>query len=394
VRIVIDARPAVDPRGTGVTRYTNALVRHLPLADPTTEYVAWYAKGRLRRQPVLDAGSAANLTERSSRVPARVFERLAARLDAPRVDWTAGPFRALLATNFLPPPTRSGSVVLVVHDLAFLRFPETAPQIDRRWVRRLGAALRSAHAVITPSRATRDDLLEAYDVDASSVHVVPHGVEEFAASPPAEVDALLRRLGIEPPFVLFVGGLERRKNLSSLIQAFALAGCDAQLVLAGPRVRWSPRDERDLRMTTAALPADARRCIVFPGYVDASERRALLSAATALASPSLYEGFGLSVLEAMAAGVPVLASNVSSLPEVTGDAALLVDPRDVEAIAEGLRAVLTDEHLRKRLARAGTSRARSFTWSACAERTAALLHAAAASSPSSASHSATASSQR
>jgi glycosyltransferase involved in cell wall biosynthesis len=274
---------------------------------------------------------------------------------------------------------------MVVHDLAGELFPETAPQHDAGWWRRFDEALSSAASVIVPSRSTRDDLSALHrQIDPQRIHVVHHGVDRAAFDPVTHDDlerVLARhRLG-GAPYVLFVGGLEPRKNLRRLIEAFAQVPGDPRLVIAGGPVRWIPSEAVRLRASVEALAPDVRRRVAFTGYVRSLEKRALISGATVVAYPSLHEGFGFPVLEAMAAGVPVVASNGSSLPEVAGDDAILVDPSDTNAIADGLTKVLADEDLRARLSSAGRRRAARFTWEACARETAGLLSAAAGRAP-------------
>ena len=382
MRAVIDARPALDPLRTGVGHYAAQLIRNLPHADPDSEYVAWYlhARGLFRPGRFFEDPGAPNLTEKASRFPARVFQPMSFRLQVPRVEWLAGRFDALLATNFLPPPTERGGVVLVVHDLAFRVMPETAPHMDERWNRRFARWLLDAARVIVPSQAAKEDLVGFEGVDGGKVAVVHHGVDAaaFAAVPVETLYAARRRYEIEGPYVLPVGGIEPRKNLVALVRAFAELRPDAMLVIAGGPVRWIPREAGRLRAEVDALDPDVRRRVVLTGYVSDEDRAALTAGATAVAYPSRYEGFGFPVLEAMAAGVPVLTSNVSSLPEVAGDAAVLVDPADVSAIAGGLRRLLEDDALRKHLREAGRARSATFTWQETARRTAAVLHEAAA----------------
>ena len=375
MRIVIDARPALDSRRTGVGRYTRQLIRHLPFADPSSEIVAWYlhAKGLFRHHRFFDDG-AANFTERASRFPARVFEPVASRATVPKVEWLTGPFDAVIGTNFLPPATSSDGAVLVVHDLAFERFPETAPQIDPRWRRRFDRWLKRCSAVIVPSVSTRDDLLSMHRLPEARVHVVHHGIEPFATPSADAIAKTKRRFHIDGPHALFLGGIEPRKNLGALVEAFSRVPTDAWLVIAGGPTRWIPQAEVRLRETVAALPSGVRERIVLTGYVTDEHANALMAGAELLAYPSLYEGFGFPVLEAMSAGVPVLTSDASSLPEVAGDAAVLVDPHDTDAIAEGLRRLLEDDQLRSRVRAAGLERVRSFTWPETARRTVEVLH--------------------
>ena len=381
MRALIDARPALDPGRTGVGHYTQQLIRYLPQVDPQDRFVAWYlhARGLFRRPRSFPP--APNLEEAASRFPARVFQPVAWRLRLPRVEWLAGGFDVLLATNFLPPPTgRMERTVLVVHDLAWAVYPETAPQIDDRWRRRLAKAVRSCGAVIVPSVSAKGDLVARYGVAEQRVHAVPHGVDAsaFAAVTDSEMARVRERFGIEGPYALFVGGLEPRKNLVGLVRAFAESRVDATLVIAGGRVRWFPAEEARVWASVRALSEPSRSRVVMTGYVSDEDKHLLLAGADALAFPSLYEGFGFPVIEAMAAGTPVLTSNVSSLPEIAGDDAVLVDPKDVHAIAEGLRRVLTDAPLRERLIGPGRARAAGFTWEATARRTADVLRSVAA----------------
>ncbi len=383
MRVVIDARPALGSRPTGVGRYANELIRHLPPADPETDYLAWFLHARGLLQPRrFFSGISPNLSEHPSRFPARVFQPVSSRIGFPRVEWLCGEFDLLMATNFLPPATgRPERVVPVVHDLAFVRHPETAPHVDDRWRTRLAAAVTAAPAVIVPSAAVRDDLLGfAPAIDPSRAHVVHHGTDQaaFTPAPSSVVDDVRRRFGIAGPYVLFVGGIEPRKNLSRLVKAFASLGSgDTRLVLAGGPVPWFPKGAADLDAAVEALPAEIRERVIRTGYVSDADRVALLSGAEILAYPSLAEGFGFPVLEGFAANVPVLTSTTSSLPEVAGDAAVLIDPSDPDAIAAGLRELLEDDDLRAMLRAKGLSRVAGFTWEKCARETAAVLREAA-----------------
>jgi glycosyltransferase involved in cell wall biosynthesis len=379
---VIDARPALDPRRTGVGQYTQQLIRYLPIADPDDEFVAWYlhARGLLRPRRFFADVRARNLTEKASRFPARIFQPASYRLGVPRVEWLVD-FDLFVATNFLAPATdHPDRVVPVVHDLAFQHFPQSAPHIDERWRRRFAETLAEAPAIIVPSTSAAQDLRESFAVAGERVHVVHHGVdaEAFAPVSDAAVDAVRRRFGIPGPYVLFVGGIEPRKNLEHLVRAFAASDSShLSLVLAGGPVRWYPEATERLDAAIQLLPESVRARIVRTGYVSERDKLALLSGATLLAYPSIYEGFGFPVLEAFAAGVPVLTSNVSSLVEVAGEAAVMVDPADVDAIAAALSELVADEDLRAVLSAAGVARASRFTWEATARATAAVLRDAA-----------------
>jgi len=365
-----------------VGQYAANIVRHLPGTAKDDEIVAWYLdfRGVVRRGPRF--AGVAGLTEHPSRIPARLFQPFSRRTGLPRVEWLTGSFDALLATNFLPPSTRIPGVVPVVHDLAFDLYPETAPHVDRRWRERFARQLERAARVIVPSGATRDDLVKLHEVDPARIDVIHHGTDAhaFRPAPDGVVDEVRRRHGIEGPYVLFLGGLEPRKNLEALVRAFGKASVDASLVIAGGQVRWFPEAADRIERAIEDLPVAIRARVVRTGYVRRKEKLALLSGAQVLAYPSLYEGFGLPVLEAFAASIPVLTSNVSSLPEVAGDAAMLVDPHDPAAMTEGLEQLCRDEDLRRVLAAAGTARVASFTWDRSARATVDTLRLAAQTS--------------
>lgn len=383
MRIAIDARPAVSAGMTGIGHYARELILRLPAADPGTTYVAWYLNARRAIRPWRWDRRCfprrPNLVERWAPFPARWFERTSMRWELPRLEWMTR-FDVLFAPNFVPPPT-TRRLVLTIHDLAFRLHPETAPMATRRWLARLDRAVRAAAEVIAVSEATRRDLLELYPVDPQRVTVIHHGVdtERFRPAPSEEVERIRRRHGIDGPYVLFLGGLEPRKNLPGLVGGWAALPDDVRpgLVLAGASVPWNPEGRVELEATLAALAPAARRGVVLTGYVGHRDKVALLTGAEALAFASLYEGFGFPILEAMAVGTPVVTSDVSSMPEVAGNAAVLVDPRSEEAVAEGLGRVLVDRGLRDRLRKAGRERVRLFDWEDAARRHVTVLHRAA-----------------
>jgi glycosyltransferase involved in cell wall biosynthesis len=363
--------------------YAGEVIRRLPSVDPGTRYTAW----------VLDVRGAANrrrffsdvpgLREHRTAIPTRIFDRAVARLDLPRIEWFVR-FDVLFAPNFVPPPTRAPRQVVTVHDLAFRLMPETAPHAVPWWRRAVERSIASAARVIVPSTATRNDLVRLYGIDAARVAVVPLAVDHRTYRPPSP-EAVIEaraRLGLPERYLLFLG-LDRRKNLPALLEAFERlpdAGRPA-LVLAGARP-WEPDGGDPTDAALARLRPDLRSSVVRLGYVEDRRKAALLGGAAALVYPSRYEGFGLPVLEAMATGTPVVASNVSSLPELVDGAALLVDPNDATAIADAVQRIVEDDGLRSRLEAAGIDRAAEFTWEATARRTAEAIRSAAPADPS------------
>lgn len=379
MRVAIDARAATAPQKTGVGHYTWQLVRRLPMVDRSTEFVAWYlnAGGFLDGRRFFSDVGASNLSERGTPIPAAVFNRLVSKLDLPRFEWLVR-FDVAFGPNFVPPPTRARRVVVTVHDLGFRFLPTTAPHAVPWWLRGLDRTLRTATRIIVPSAATGRDVQELYGVESERIDVIPLGVDTNVFRPPAEEDvrAVRQRFGIDGPYVLFLG-LDPRKNLPTMIDAFTRlpAATRPTLVLAGGEP-WDPSGRSPVTEVLDSISREVRERIVLTGYVPESTKAALLGGAEALAFPSLYEGFGLPVLEAMACGTPVLTSNVSALPELVDGAGVLVDPTDADAIAAGIESLTRDEALRARLRAAGVARAGEFTWDATAKRTAEVLRSA------------------
>jgi glycosyltransferase involved in cell wall biosynthesis len=264
----------------------------------------------------------------------------------------------------IAPSGQGQRLVVTVHDLAFDILPGAFPP---RWrvVYRLGlrAAVRRADAIVTPSRNTAEDVLSRTGVDPRKLHVVP-----LAASLPTGTlpsDEVLARLKIRGPYILFVGTLEPRKNLVRLVRAYrriAAEGFPHSLVLVGP-LGW----HHDALMRELALQGPGE--IVMTGEISPDELDAVYRAADAFAYPSLYEGFGLPVLEALVRGIPTVASNTSAVPEVSGDAAIGVDPRSVRSIAQALSSLVSDVGLADRMAARARAQAERFSWDETARLT-------------------------
>lgn len=267
----------------------------------------------------------------------------------------------------VPHPTVVGAgrlpLVVSVHDLQPLVDPSLFTRWPRAQLRASIPALRRAARLIAPSDATRTMLIERLGIPAERVVVAHLGVSpEFAPVDPA---AALTRLGIERPYLLCVGALEPRKNLGAVLRAFDLvarAEPDCELVIAGPS-GWRNDEFEEL------LPRSPGR-IRMTGYVSDAELTALYSGAACFAYPSLGEGFGLPVLEAMACGAPVVTSDRTSLPELVADAGLVIDADDVEELADAILEVLSNDRLRTTLGERSRRRAAEFTWERCAATTA------------------------
>ena len=280
-------------------------------------------------------------------------------LRRPRVERATGPVDVIHATGIvMPPPTRP--VVLTVHDLAYLDYPELFTRQDLRFfLRALDLALEDASLVLCSSLATMERCRAAGFEEARLRHV-PLGVEATRATP--EDIARVRSVYALPErFILWTGTVEPRKNLAGLIRAFSLLPGDNHLVLVGPR-GWNEDLERHL----GDLTEGTRERIHLLGWVPRADLEALFAAATVMCMPSLLEGFGFPVVEAMAQGTPVVTSTGTSTEELAAGVGILVDPLDTGAIADALARVTGDDALAERMGAAGLERARHYTWEATA----------------------------
>jgi glycosyltransferase involved in cell wall biosynthesis len=356
MRILVDYRPALRDR-TGVGEYIHQLVR--AYAAATDDAVAVFTSSWKDRPP---AGLAAELgaTVIDRRVPVRALNYAWHRLEWPAVEWLAGRCDVVHAAHPLLVPARRAAQVVTIHDLFFLAEPErTTAEIRRDYVPLAAAHALRADAIVTSTEYGRRLVIRELAVAAERVHVCPPGAPAW------------RRLGAAPRAVrdgtvLFLGTLERRKNVGALLDAYARLldrlPSPPPLVLAGrataQAAEWLQR---------IATPPLAGR-VTHLGYVPVAEREELFARARVLVLPSLDEGFGLTALEAMSAGVPVIASNRGSLPEVLGGAGVLVEPEDVHTFAAALERLVTDDEAALRMAQAGLSRAAAFTWRHAAAR--------------------------
>ncbi len=347
-------------RSAGVHQYIHHLLLHLGQADGSLRYTVLLGEGVLPPDIALTS-----LRSRwpTSRAAVRVlWEQLVQ-------PWTLRRIGAHLVHGpaFVSPLLAPCPVVITIHDLSFIRFPTLFRPANRLYLTvltRLSA--RRARRLIAVSAHAAAETTRLLGVPSERIDVVYHGVDPaFHPLPADEVAVFRQRQGLPERFVLCVGTLEPRKNQTRLVEAFArIHDGQVKLVLVGGK-GWL-YDELFTRVEALGLSKE----IIFPGYVMNDELPLWYNAATILAYPSLYEGFGMPVLEAQACGTPVLTSNVSSLPEAAGDAASMVDPYDVEALAAELDRLLTDKLLHHELRKRGLDHASQFTWPLMAQETA------------------------
>jgi glycosyltransferase involved in cell wall biosynthesis len=357
VRIGIDATPLLA-RMTGVGIYTSNLMGALAQDWPGDDLVAtaftWRGRGGL------ETVVSAKVSVHSRPAPARALRVMWGSLGLPPVEVLSGPVDVFHATNFVLPPLRRAAGVVTVHDLSFLRYPETVSAASLAYRKLVPVSLGRAAVVLTPSRAVAQQVQDAYGVPSGRIMVTPLGVDpQWSAALPATPSWRAAR-GIPSDYLLAVGTLEPRKNLRALVAAYAglVAGrADVPpLVIAGG-AGWG--DALDLR----AIPDDR---VILTGHLALSDLRSLVAGATALAFPSIDEGFGLPPLEALACGVPVVANDLPVTREVLGDQGDFCDATDPQALADALLVALTDPHGNPDARRA---RAAQFTWARCAKAT-------------------------
>ncbi|MFZ5624457.1 MAG: glycosyltransferase family 4 protein [Gemmatimonadota bacterium] len=355
MRIAVEAARLVKEH-RGIGRYVRNLLPALARLDPDLHFIIYSRPG--------DTATARHELDRLGLDATRTTTRPLSRLGRDAFDLFWSPWNY---TKYLP---RTGPIAVTMHDVVPLLFP------DRRWRRRLTQRkverrfrdmAAAASVVLTNSHFTRREVERCLGVAADRIRVTLLGADDFAPGDAAAAASLVRGLGVVTPFVLYVGADEERKNLSRLVRAFALLRqrlhVDCCLVIAGPG--------ESLRRSQIELLDETHvgGAVRYVGMVSDAELKALYRSATAFVFPSLYEGFGLPVLEAMASGTPVVTSNAASLPEVAGDAALYFDPLNVEELADQLARVLTDEQLRRTLVDRGLEQAARFRWAETAEGT-------------------------
>jgi glycosyltransferase involved in cell wall biosynthesis len=362
----LEATSLLGPR-TGVGHMVSHLLETLAVRDDL-DVTAFAVSLRGRRTLVHKVPP--NVRTRTHHLPARLTRRLWRYAELPRAELWTGPVDVVHAPNFVAPPARA-PVVVTVHDVTFVRYPELSNADTLTFPRYIRIALDRGAVIHVPSDFVASEVQDCFGVEPERVFrvypgLVPsHGGDEGRGHELTGVDH----------YVLALGTVEPRKNLPNLVRAFDLVAADDPklvLVVAGPD-GWGVKG-----FVAAVNDAEHGDRVRRLGYVEDPDRRDLIAGAAMLAYPSIYEGFGYPPLDAMQAGIPVVASKAGAMPEVLGDAALLPDPMDVGAIAESLQRVLVDEGLRESLITRGRERVRRYAWERAGSEFAELYHRVAA----------------
>ena len=362
--IYIDVSSAVHSKA-GLGRYAGSLAQALSAQEPR-RFAVFYNRTR-GSEPPAGLASLPARTVRAGYKPWRMAVWMG-HLVGVGFNGLVPEAELFHATEHLLPPLRDVPTVLTVHDMIFRLFPEHQKRLNYWYLNAtMPLYCRRAGAIITVSESSRRDILAHYGLDPAKVTVIYEAASpEFVPALPAAVEEARRRYGLPKRFLIHVGTIEPRKNLTRLVEALQHlhdGGLVVPLLVVGSK-GWL-YDDLFRRLEELEVGAQVR----FPGYVPSSDLPLLYSAATLAAMPSVYEGFGLPVLEAMACGIPVVSSNASSLPEFGGEAARYFDPYDVEAMADTIRTVWTDSDLLAEMRRQGLIQAAKFSWERAARET-------------------------
>jgi glycosyltransferase involved in cell wall biosynthesis len=364
MRIAFNIQPLVSGQKTGIAYSQDACIRTLIKQHPDDEFVLAYFNFKQKKAVEEYAGKNVTLMP-CPRFPASAYRSLSTMLPLP--------YRWFFKTNadvnhffnYIVPPAIQGRSLVTIHDMAFRRHPETV-RAKTKYMLKIGLhkSIERADRIITVSEFSKKEIAYYYNYPDDKIAVVYNGVDRNRFNPaldPSTLDRVRGTYKIPKTYILYFGTLEPRKNLERLIRAYALIKQRYRdfpvLVIAGGK-GWLFKSIFET-VTRMGLEKD----ILFTGYTNDSEKICLMQGALFFCFPSLYEGFGLPVLEAMACGTPVLSSNNSSLAEIAGNAALLVDPLSEESIAGGLERLFLDESLLEELRKKGLERVRDFSWS-------------------------------
>jgi glycosyltransferase involved in cell wall biosynthesis len=360
LRIGIDYRPALILR-SGIARYVSNLVRHLPEVDPEIQLALFSVFWEQHEQRI----AAARLPESdrvklaSMRFPGRVLDFLG-KFTPLSVETWASDLELFHFTDYVHPPVKTKTCVCTIFDTSYLRAePFHTPKNQKQLAAVAASLIERAKIVLTISETSKRDIMEHYELPPERIIVTPLGVDEIFLGDH-------ERCAQSIPYVLMVGTIEPRKNVERTLRAFERVlekGVEARFVLAG-RKGWMCDEVFELLERPRLKDA-----VHYLGEISDEVLVALLYSSTVLAYPSLWEGFGLPVLEGMATGLPVLTSKRGALEEVAGDGAHLVDPESEDEIALGLEKMLTDSAYRAEIAGRGRARAQTFSWEECARKT-------------------------
>jgi len=380
--IGVDTRALTRGTRTGVEEYVINLLSRLLKLDRNIEYRLFLSAWR-KVLPPAEWLKLSNVKLYDYKIPSRLLFGATRYLGRPKIDKLLGGINVFFNPHFFNAPlSKNCQKVMTFHDLSFAWHPEYFSLRKRIWHRFLMSVkqeAKSADKIIAVSESTKQDLIDLYKLPEDKIRVIYSGVgEEFMKNESRSMNheswaKIKKNYKLPEKFILYFGTIEPRKNITGLIRAFEILKGknrnfgDLNLVIAGGR-GWLYND-----IFKKAATSKFNEQIIFTGFVEPEDKVYLYNLASLFVYPSFFEGFGFPPLEAMACGVPVITSNTSSLPEVTGDAGLMIDPYDIDELAWAMEEVLTDKNLSEELSRRGLERAKMFSWDKCASETLKLL---------------------
>jgi len=366
MRIAVEIQPVLEEYLTGVGEYTDNLIKRLKYHADKNDEIYLLGMDFFRKAGRVMGYQAPNITVRTNGLMHYgIYRRLWNYM--PFIDY--GRFFGVKAdifhfVNFVIPPYVKGKAVVTVYDMVYRRFPETMERANlKKLEKNLADSCARADAVITISQSSKREIIEYLGVPDEKVHIIYPGVDTDRYHSGIDrdmIDGILKKYALPDAYFLYLGTLEPRKNIETIVEAYRLYnknhGGDIRLVIAGKK-GWQYE-----RIFEKVREYGLEQRIIFPGYVSEEDKPGLYAGARAFLFPSLYEGFGMPPLEAMACGTPVIAAAASSLPEVMGDAGCMVEPMDTEAIAGYMHALASDREFSDSIRARGFDRAKKFSW--------------------------------
>ena len=377
MKLAVDAQPLLDAEKTGVSWYTKMMTQYI-CADQSVQLQLNYAGYRQywKRKKIVDCYRERGIKVRHSWLPVRVRRKMEKFCPISYSFIFGGNPDVTIFFNFEVPYGAIGKMMVVVHDMTYKVFPETVSEETKSWLNEImERTCERADMIVTVSDYSKKEIIKYLNVNPQKVQVIPCGVDlERYTERYAENDVIRARQAYHIPekYLLYIGTLEPRKNIERLIEAYAqLVKKEAKtpVLVIGGKKGWMYE-----KIFSRVKEQGIEAYVIFTGYLADEDVPLLMKGAIAFVFPSLYEGFGMPVLEAMACGTPVITSNTASLPEVVGQAGLLVDPYNVTEIAEAMERVIKDDIMRNTMRSRGLIQVRNYTWKNSAEKMKKLYH--------------------
>jgi glycosyltransferase involved in cell wall biosynthesis len=369
MRVGIDCRELFqDNQWAGMAQRLYQLVTRCPLLEPDLEYRLFFSFVKSRHLPKVSPLLRANSRLKIARFPVPVTDFLLRRLPVP-IELFVGSVDIFHGPIYFLPAAVSCTRIMTIHDLMFYRHPEFLPRDFTQFFDSIvRQSIKRVDHVVAVSHYTKNDIVDLLGVSEDRIHVIENGVSEHFTPVRDEerLTRVLKKYGLDRPYILFVGTMETKKNLVGLLNAYEELkkneSIDEILVVAGS-MKWAYRE-----FSRLVKEKDLEKDVLCTGYIDQEELPALYSACRLFVFPTLFEGGGIPPLEAMACGAPVVTSSVTAVPEMVGDAAVLVNPRNFHDIARGIFEVLTNDDLRNYLVMKGFDRAKQMSWNRTARK--------------------------